>query len=78
MRYIWCNPFNRRILSNLEGKRKGTEIKNPMLSKGPLPAKTIKGGMKEKKKSLFPCMIFGEDHPTHQCPRKDEINRYLA
>jgi hypothetical protein len=33
------------------------------------------GFLKEKNNSRFPCMICGEDHPTH---RKDEIHNYLA
>jgi hypothetical protein len=34
--------------------------------------------MKEKNKSRFPDMICGEDHPTHQCPQKDEVHQFLA
>jgi hypothetical protein len=37
-----------------------------------------RGGTKEKKKSRFPCTICGEDHPTHRCPKKDEIHCYLV
>jgi hypothetical protein len=61
------------------GKKKRNKKKNSNTEKGTVPTQnTQEGGTKEKKKSQFPCMICGEDHPTHQCPQKDEVHIFLA
>jgi hypothetical protein len=36
------------------------------------------GGMKEKNKGWFPNTTCGEDHPTHNCPWKNEVHCFLA
>jgi hypothetical protein len=61
------------------GKKKRNKKKNSTDEKGTTTTQTSQeGGTKEKRKAQFPCTICGEDHPTHQCPQKDEIHQYLA
>jgi hypothetical protein len=47
-------------------KKRNKKKKIPIMRKGlPLP-KTPRREALRKKEELFPCMICGEDHPTHQ------------
>jgi hypothetical protein len=63
----------------LGGKKKQKKKNISNTKKGtPSTKKTLKGDTKEEWKSWFPYTIFGEDHPTHQCPWKDEIHRFSA
>jgi hypothetical protein len=51
------------------GKKKRNKKKNSNAEQGTAPTQNNKGEEKKGiKKSLFPCHIFVEDHPTHQCP----------
>jgi hypothetical protein len=38
----------------------------------------VGGDTKEKKNNRFPCNNVMEDHPTHQCPKMDEIHQYFS
>jgi hypothetical protein len=61
------------------GKKKMNKQNNYNNEKGTVSTQnTHEGGTKEKRKNQFPCMIYGEDHPTHQFPRKDEVHKFLA
>jgi hypothetical protein len=43
----------------------------------PLPRTPRREALRKKEESVS-CMICGDDHPTHQCPWKDEVHRFLA
>jgi hypothetical protein len=61
------------------GKKKRNKYKNSNTEKGIASTQnTQEGGTKEKRKIHFICTICGDDHPTHQCPWKDEVHIFLA
>jgi len=58
-RWARYNPCNRRILSNLEERRRGIKIKFVILSKGLLPPKKIMGAWKRKRRVGSPARFVG-------------------
>ena len=53
-----------------KNKKPGNQQENP---KPTAPENDNKG----KRKAKYPCLLCGGDHFTKECPRRDEINKFL-
>ena len=56
-----------------KGKAKNKKPGNPQEN----PKPTINENDKGKRKAKYPCLLCGGDHFTKECPRRDEINKFL-
>ena len=53
-----------------KNKKLGNQQENPKPS-------SSENDNKEKRKTKYPCLLCGGDHFIKECPRRDEINKFL-